>query len=222
MLCQPPSLGVSPDLWALQQGRIWCWSSCHGFWCSFHFNLCPPVCSQLHLIPSAAGEMCPASSPQLPCLYQSHFITGKSQLSHRAAAPKSCLQSSAVGHHLHFLTVSNKSAQFTCQSDSSSPCASRKCPGTSSGRTNHFGFGSVIISSCNEIPRTSCCSCQTHPQPLSSGRIAQLQLQAQARWGVHHPIAIPGREGGIALHTCRVEVKTLKTTSGFSPPTEQT
>lgn len=101
-------------------------------------------------------------------------------VSHNAGVSKSCLKSSLVGHHLHFLSVSNKSAQFTCQNDSSNPSAGRKCPGTHSGRTNHFGFGSVIITSCNKIPRTSCCSCQTYPQPLFCGRIAQLELKAQA------------------------------------------
>lgn len=106
--------------------------------------------------------MCPANS----CLISikgSQFITAKFRVSHSAGVSKSCLQSSAVGHHLHFLSVSNKSAQFTCQNDSSNPSAKRKCPGTHLGRTNHFVFGSVLITSCNKIPRTSCCSCQTCP-----------------------------------------------------------
>lgn len=198
-LCQRLSLEVSADLWVLHPCRIWCWSSFHGFWCNLHFNLCFSVCPHQaptlnsHLISSAGCEMCPANS----CLISikgSQFITAKFQVSHSAGVSKSCLQSSAVGHHLHFLSVSNKSAQFTCQNDSSNPSAKRRCPGTHLGRTNHFVFGSVIITSCNKIPRTSCCSCQTCPQPLSRGRIAQLELKAQAEGRAGYA------EGSSSLH----------------------
>lgn len=238
-LCQGPSLEVSTDLWVLHPCRIWCWSSFHGFWCILHFDFCFPVCPHRaatlssHLISPAGGEMCPAHSQQLPCLHQSQIITGKLQVSHGAGGSKSCLQSSVVGHHLHFLSVSNKSAQFSCQNDSSNPSARRKCPGTHSGRTNHSGLGSAIITSCNKIPSTSCCSCQTHPQPLFCARIAQLELKAQTGGRAGYA------EGSSSFH-CFFPAEKMELLSRaelilqsggenignhlyfFSPPTEQT
>lgn len=211
-LCQRLSLEVSADLWVLHPCRIWCWSSFHGFWCNLHFNLCFSACPHQaptlnsHLISSAGREMCPANS----CLISikgRQFITGKFRVSHSAGVSKSCLQSSAVGHHLHFLSVSNKSAQFTCQNDSSNPSAKRKCPGTHLGRTNHFVFGSVIITSCNKIPGPHAARVRHVHNPFPMEGLLSWSSRHRQKVGqdmqreVHHSIASPGREDGSALQS---------------------
>lgn len=120
--------------------------------------------------------------------------------SHSAGAPKSCLQSSVVGHHLNFLSVSNKSAQSTCQNDSSKPSARRKCPGTHSRRTNHFGFGSVTITSCNEIPEPHAAHVR-HIHISHGAQGTDRRLSRICRGKYHHSMAFPGREDGIALQS---------------------
>lgn len=210
-LCQCRSLGVSTDLWALHQCRICCWSSFHGFWCDLHFNLCSPVCPHQapalssHLIPSAGRETCPANCQQLPRLYQSHIITENSTCHTLLEFPKAVYKALLWGTTSIFSVSATNLLNSPVKMTPPTPLPGENAQERTRGEQIILVLAQASSPAVIRFPGPHAAHVRHIHNPFSveglhswSSRHRQ-KVEQDLQREVHHSVAFPGREDGIAL-----------------------